>query len=400
MHMRRVVILLLLATARGSAEPEADDGASDASLEAQANEVTMSVAEVENVFLSFATLLRGHKNEASALFAKYNTWKDANADGDQALGTQEVRALLKDIGVGKPQALVLRGVVADAVINILDSSGDGKVSESEISPAVDVLACWMGAGPDTDGVLAPARALVASAEAAIKARTLRAASAVVDEVHAACAAPVHAWWSSSWEARSRLAEDVAFPPSGHSTSEDGCSAALIENILSVAGRDKTGTVGSKGLRTALRKHGVENVLSRHLVAHGIIGVLDTDGDRRVGAPELTDAARAVCETRAALIARGASLADAARALVLPTARGGFPLSAFATALASSSDAPAGLDAAEALRVSRQAVGEAADRPVDAVDVAIASALARTYVRLAPAAALASGAGAGKGKEEL
>ena len=127
-----LLLLALFCAGSRAADATADDDDDQAASELEtALNVFKSAAEIEDLVVNYANLVRKH-GSAAALFGQYNRFQDASKSGEQALGHQEVRAMLKDIGLGN---MAIRGEMANLATRVLDASGDGKVSAFPRKPA-------------------------------------------------------------------------------------------------------------------------------------------------------------------------------------------------------------------------------------------------------------------------
>lgn len=408
MRALRLLALLSLALA-GRADDEVD--ALDAALSGESS-------SVEAHLLSFARL-RAKFGTAQALFDHYNRFRDVSkSTGEQALGTLEVRALLKDVGLG---SLVLGGELAGAAIAATDSSGDGKVGLDELEAALGLAGCWLGDGADDEAILAPGRRAVRRVLEAVAGEPGALKLAIEREAHA-CRA-VGAWWASGWASKLAAAEAASLPAPLRLPAEQ-CAAGLADELLAAESRLGLGKLGLKGkegkegkkgkkegasgtaIRSVLKARGVEPLLARHLAAKAAIEALDADGDRRLSRAEIEPIAAHACRIYGAILSRDTTLSAAVRAISLPAAEGGFTPAAFAKLLGAEGSPPPRTGAGGALQIAtliraRRAMAEPSDDPLppDGVDgVAQGAALIEAYVRLAPKESL-GGAKAAK-RDEL
>ena len=151
-------------------------------------------AALESVLGRFAALLHGakHRSSAASLFEAYNRFKD-EADGVQTLGNQEVRELLKDLDVSPA---VLRGNIATTVTRAVDSDGDKRISEPELSAAIAAVGCWVDGASETplpprpsqSSQVAPRSARGSRSFSEISPRVSRCAISTVD-----CSREMWAW---------------------------------------------------------------------------------------------------------------------------------------------------------------------------------------------------------------
>ena len=371
-----VMLLLFNLYGQTRADPEED---SDDEARTLAEQLP-SLEESDKLIDNFKALRKKHGTD-EALFAAYNRFTDASkADGEQALGYQEVRALLKDVGLGN---YAIRGELAKLAIRGVDSSGDGRVSQRELAAALNVADCWI------DGSRADP------------------AAEMIDVLHT-CSESVRAWWRSGWatrleteERRLPLVREVLALPSAQQ-----CEAALLERSYAHAKRESSGgaaaakedvvLAGHTALRKSLKLAGVGSLLLRHLWATMLIEGLDADADRRLSAAELALPISLSCEAYGAVVARGTSATAVVRAFSLPASSGGFAPAAYTAALGS--DQAAAAVAPHTLELARTAVaGATATREEEAVrqqpfelGPSAAVAIAATYVLLAPEAALRMG----------
>jgi hypothetical protein len=396
MRVGRCHLALLIACSLVMAgASDADDSDEDASSLAD----SVLSLDPEPLMVSFSSLLHTkHGGDVSKLFSAYNRFHDASkVDGEQALGNQEVRALLKDVGLGN---LAVRGELASLAIRIADSSGDGRVSEAELRATVDVAGCWLGKG-DSDAVLEPSRRLSTRLGAAISAESLDSVFDIVQQEVHTCSAPIGAWWASGWLSRLQR-EERASPIVSADLSlphEAKCVDALLGRALAHGkksdGDGAKGTLASRGqLRKSLKQAGVDSLLARHLLASALLDALDDDRDKRLGAHELRDGLTLACRAYASVTERSTTLATAVRALSLPTAAGGFSPVDFRDALNSNEKAAVARIPAEQLAIARAAIAHAATK----LSPEVSTALAASYVRLLPAAALK--VGGERAKDEL
>ena len=108
---RLLVALLALSSVHAGDD---DDEQEAAALEAG----FLSAAETEDLLINFAALRKKH-GDISTLFSAFNRFKDESKQGEQALGYQEVRALLKDLGLGN---MAVRHEMANLATKVTDSS--------------------------------------------------------------------------------------------------------------------------------------------------------------------------------------------------------------------------------------------------------------------------------------
>ena len=360
-----LMVLLLGLGAHAEDVVEADDDDSEAQALASA---LPSPDESEKMLDNFKALRKKHGSVAS-LFAAYNRFHDGSkADGGvQALGNQEVRQLLKDIGLGN---LAIRGELAKLAIRAIDSSGDGKISERELGATLAVADCWIGEGANP--------------------------SADAFEVLHSCAPSVLAWWRSGWSDRLE-SEELRLPIVGQvlalPTAED-CQDNFLEQSLAHAKleglTDEVPRAGHTALRKSLKKFGVSSLLVRHLLASSLIDGLDSDRDRRLGAHELQQPIDLCCQAYGAIAGRGSSATAVGRALSLPSDFGGFTPDAFVEALrapdASVRIKETTLDMARDVVTRALTARDDATKPLE-VSPSEAVAVAAAYVRLAPQASL-------------
>ena len=126
--MRRRLSLALALALLGVFSARAEDDSDDRDANGLVSSMP-SVEEAEEMFVAFAALRRQH-GSPKALFDHYNRFQDASKEtGEQGLGNQEMRQLLKDVGLGN---LIVRGELANLAIKLTDSSADGRVSEREL----------------------------------------------------------------------------------------------------------------------------------------------------------------------------------------------------------------------------------------------------------------------------
>lgn len=359
----------------------------------------LSGAEVEGVLTELAALVKKHDHDAGRVFAAYNRFHDTKkSGGEQALGNQEMRALLKDLGVGN---IALRGALAEMATKLLDSGGDGRVSEGELRAAVDIIGCWLGeVGTD---VLGPMRRLKAAVDAALAVESpppLEALAAVADGEAQRCGTVIGAWWASGWLARLEALERAASPVE-HELSNDNrwvCATRLPDRVLSHASKgapraaDGGPQAGALEVRTALKLAGVESLLARHALAKLFVHSLDSDGDHKLTGPEMAGPAGHACDIYAAVRGRGTTMSAVARALSMPVPTG-FPPRRFLAALAevtADGAARAGL-AADTLVAARRAAAASAPQLAERANVPQLVALLEAYVRLAPLTALGGAA---------
>lgn len=349
------------------------------------------------LIVSFAALRKKHSTIHN-LFEAYNRFHDGSKKdgGAQALGNQEVRALLKDVGLGN---LAVRGELASLAIRVADSSGDGKVSEPELEATLAVVDCWLGEGTDA-AVLAPFRRLASRVESAAADQSLDGAIGVVqEEMHGVCAKAIAGWWASGWMARlreSELSSPVVATDFARLPDESQCADALAARALAHAkAKDGQGLPrASRGqLRKALKAAGVDSLLVRHLLTVAWIEAMDKDKDEKLARDELADAFNLACEFYAAVKQRKTTVVAALRALSLPTSAGGFSPADFRAALASDSATKvAGIPAAQLATARAASVPPQSTQPLEPER---AAAVAAAYVRLAPEAVLAAGDGGAK-----
>ena len=354
-------LLLFTGEARANAENEDDDSAVS-SLEASIPSIEQSEALVTN----FKRILHEkHGGSAAQLFAAYNRFLDASkSDGEQALGNQEVRQLLKDIEIGN---VAIRGEIANILILIVDSSGDARLNEREFAAALGIVDCWMHADPS---------------------------NTFYGTLHS-CAAAVRAWWQSGWLVRleAEEANNPILATDLKHTDPAACSAALVQRTLAHVKKAKQGDAevgaGHTAVRKALKASGLKSLLLRIIFASGLIDALDLDGDKKLTASEIKGPYTSACVTYGAILAREATITKAIRAISLPASSGGFPPADFVARLGDDAAAASvGLDAST-LSLARKAVAAAdPNSPFEAESPGQATAVAQAYVRLLPSAALA------------
>ena len=366
-----------------------------------------SAAETEAWVVAFARLQHQYGDK---LFDRYNRFHDTGkSSGQQALGVQEVRALLKEIGIGN---FALRGELASLVIRISDADGDGRISKPELSTTLEVVGCWVPAAADDaadDAVLTASRRLSTRVVEALSARSVNGGRALIrDELHS-CGVQVRAWWASGWAVRlaaeelasTIVREDLLLEPSS-------CATALVQRVMThgttqarkVSNDERTAaSAGHMAIRKALKVAGVESLLVRHAVATALIAALDTSGDGRLAESELSGVADNVCAAYSAVHNRGCTAVAALRALTLP-APDGYPPEKFVADLQDGDlirrlpDMPP-KDHAAALRATSE---PDASQPL--AGSAAALALIRTSMNLVPKTALALESAAAAAKEEL
>lgn len=371
-QLSRSAAILLLAVGgncAASAEQAADvDDTDDDALALAA--ALPAPEESDEIFAKFKALRTKHGSIAS-LFAAYNRFQDrSKSDGVQALGNQEVRALLKDIGLGN---LAIRGELAKLAIRAMDASGDGRVSEQELGVGLEVIDCWQAADTSREAF----------------------------EILHSCAPAVAAWWQGGWFERLR-AEERRFPIIQQAlalASEEECERALLDKSLVYAQGPSPLHAGPTALRKALRQAGIGSLLLRHFAAAALIDGLDTDGNRKLSASELNLSIQLTCQAYGSVRARGTSLAAVLRALSLPTGNGGFTPDAFVDALHADQAARA-LDS-RTLELARDAIHQASVARQDAAQPLELSpssgvAVAAAFVRLAPEQALLAAGAPGSG----
>ena len=258
------------------------------------DEVLPSAAEAKTLLHNFAAIFSKHGRDASRLFVAYNSKVDATDNGMQHLNKQELRVLMRDIGVVGTR--LLRAELVEAAIALLDSSGDRKVSEAELAAAVDLLGCWLGdggrtndaqsaAGPgDVGGTLTRAQQLGSKLSALGEQRSLIAFFALQEEVHATCTSSLDAWWQSGWSQRlSHLfhSSDAAKHELSGRKDVYHCAARLPDRLLTHAFYTKPLRAGVTAFRTMLKLGGVSSLLLRHVVATRLVHLLDRDSDGKV-----------------------------------------------------------------------------------------------------------------------
>jgi hypothetical protein len=225
-------------------------------------------AELEQWLLGFNALRSKHGDDSSAIFAAYNRFHDTKKSNEQALGLQEMRALLKDIGVGN---MVLRTAMVEIAFVLLDSSGDGRVSEAELRVALGMATCILGPSADPtgpkDAVTAPVRRLeVTFAPVGESLAALQ--NAVREEVHGRCGDALRAWWDAGWLARLIVIErDSTGLLADHSESPAATAERLVGRMLSAGKASADSQPADAGtVRTALKQLGVQSLLARHAAA--------------------------------------------------------------------------------------------------------------------------------------
>jgi hypothetical protein len=337
-------------------------------------------SEAEHMVQRFVAMWREHR-DAEGLFNAYNRFTDTKrSGGEQALGNQEVRQLLKDVGLGN---MAIRGELASLLIRVLDVDGDSRIELNELKAAMDVVSCWAGAGESADAGLTSLKRLGAKLQAVLDARSFHAAQDLLESEVYTCAGAVASWWGDGgWFDRLLAAEKSAPPFSSELQleSSDDCASALAERALSHAGRSNG--AGHTALRGALKRLGVDSLLVRALGASLMIAVLDADGDERLSASELEGPALNACRVyRRICHDRQTSLVSLARALSLPGSFGGFEPAALLSALHGPT-APGILDA----KVLANALQVAASKGMKMSAQQMAS-IAEAYAQLAPAATL-------------
>ena len=378
----------------------------------------LSDTEVEDLIVSYAKMRQKHVTK-SALFTQYNRFQDASKEtGEQGLGNQEVRALLKDLGLGN---LALRGEMAKLAISATDASGDGKVSEKEFDAALALVDCWIGyltnpEAADTpsgrDAILTPSRRLAERLDKLAKEQSLAAAAEIVREELHSCAAGIQSWWTTGgWAKRLRAEEAKSVvikedlkekDPISEIGSYRACTVKLLTRLFQFA-RRPTGERGGKeiifaylneggddliatrgNIRKALKLAGIDSLLIRHLIASKIIEELDRHPkDKHLNINEIRHEFMLACRLYDAIEARGTSLTAIARAATLP-APNGFSLDQLMVALQKGTD--------KRNKLAREAADTTGQHKK--LDPMTMTALAEAYVELVPDRAL------GKGKEEL
>ena len=264
---RSLRALCVLSLAWRAAADDTRIAAEDGYVTALEDALTFDDDAANKHVVAFVELYASHNHNTLALFAHYNKWtgvleKDGR-DGEQALGKQEVRALLKDIGLGN---VLLRGELAALAIRLVDSSGDGKVQLAELAAALDVATCWLdvygGAGEAL--VLAPAHRLAHKASAALANERGAVAELVESELHGC--APLEQWWKSGWQAALAAHEERALGAGPITGGAPACEAALSGALAAPAakhGGKKDGLAGATAIRAALKAKGLEPLLVRH-----------------------------------------------------------------------------------------------------------------------------------------
>ena len=390
MAASRLVLLffLLASTPIASASPHDEHEAAEAPEEYDDN--MPSAAELEKWLLGFNAIRHKHKDDAHAIFEAYNRFKDTgkSKSGVQALGLQEMRAFLKDVGVGD---VVLRTALVEVAFVALDSSGDGRVSEAELAAALRVSGCVLGEYVDpgsrpTDDITAPSRRLQAQFDEVGRQKTFNAvATALRAEVHERCEEPLRAWWGAGWLER-LAAEERASPivhsdlAAAHTDSPDACADLIVARLF--AGKEGQPADG-KAVRAALKTLGVASPFARHLAARGLLGALDADGDKKLSLGELRPDALRVCRAYGAVAARKTTVAHLVRALSLREPAG-FPLESYLRVLGGGGH-------------GEQAAAQAAQSTIEPDTVV---ELIQAYARLAPNAVLTAAAPASNDKSEL
>ena len=213
-----------------------------------------------------ATLLYTKFDDSSSkLFEHYNRFKDASKQtGEQALGTQEVRQILKDIGLAN---FALRGQLAAAAISVCDSDGDGKVSERELGAVIGLARCWLGSSDSTRAAVERIAALGARVGDDWHATPL-----LLQELRS-CAGlrPFVSRWSGRLH---NVASAAVHKVAALHQPENECVASLLPQLRG----------GHTALRKLLKGHGVEPLLARVLLASGVLLYADGDGYGKACAP--------------------------------------------------------------------------------------------------------------------
>lgn len=321
-----------------------DVGADDAETDVAAldSATPPTAAETDAAILALAALKKKHAGSNKKIFEAYNRFHDTkHSGGEQALGMQEIRSLLKDLGIGN---YALRTPISELTISLLDSDGDGRVSEPELSVALDVVDCWLGAleddDADTAAILVPSARLRAALDLfAIKPSYDVFANTVRQELHS-CSGPVQGWWDS-WSVRlSELEREgrARLPELTRVVDVPACAAQLPARLLvppSPSGsysaeRATLEAASRKALRSGLKRLGVKSMVAQQAAAMALLAALDDDGNGKLGAEEIEPLSRLLCATYAAVSARASdSVVAFVRALTLPE---GFSPDLFAEAL--------------------------------------------------------------------
>ena len=306
--MRRCALTFAVCSLACALSDEAESVSEDADgPELEASLLSLDVAKVAE---ASAELLNGRfGGSSSALFNHYNRWKDASKKtGEQALGNQEVRQLLKDIGLAN---FALRGQLATALIALSDSDGDGKVSELELGALVGLARCWLGA---SDEVQASARRVASLGLQVVD--DWPTAPLLLDELRS-CAGLKP--FVSSWRKRLQDVESALMP----------VALRPAECIDSLAAQ--LGNGGHTALRSYAARLGIEPLLSRALLVSGLLRYADADADGTLGSSERRELIAPLCETASLLRERELSAVSVGAALILGSS---FELSDFLAALES------------------------------------------------------------------
>ena len=337
-----------------------------------------AAAMAEKVATRFSQLFysSAHGADPKRYFEHYNRFKDGGAKL-QTLGPQELRELLKDLDVG-PYAL--RGEFAAALTQLVDSDLDGRVSEAELSAAIDVATCWLD-GSETP--LAKAQALGALIESAGRPPAGDALKSLMGELQSC--KPLRTLWQAhrhrAVQAEDRLIDAIGL---AQTTTTDACAAAILAPLHKACAQGCSGGVGAGALRRVLKQMGVEPPLLRFLVPIALLRALDTDAPSdRLSDTEIRRVTEPLCEPLyASMRRRHVSAVDAVEALLFNSA---WDAAAFVSALE-------GAQASEHER-AKGVLANGASSPSDAAAVAAA------FLELAPEGAFVGDANR-RSKNEL
>lgn len=290
-------------TAAAGAGPEDDE------------KYTMHEEEIEGKELEDA-FLKTDPQQALSFVASYDG-KAANIIADpsinrwtekggkpEVLGEQEVRGLLHKAGVAGdgPRAFAIRGLLAPALIKILDGDGDGKLGAAELQAGLSTVPCVV---PDYQLQL---EKLEAAGTALLDGPAASSLDSMLADARA-CPGAQQLW--DLWAARATAIEQTTLPPLGQPPTE--CEAGLVKLLLP-NGKPQGRAALRRGLTRVLGKDAPLPI--RHLLAAGLLAAADADADGRLSTDEARRRAAPVCAAAHDLRQAGSSAAEGLAAVLL------------------------------------------------------------------------------------
>ena len=264
LHTAVVVLLAVCCLDVAVCAGDADDVVPDDS-EGPALKALLLAVNGANIAESAAALLfKTFDGSSRRLFEHYNRFKDVSKKtGEQALGTQEVRELLKDIGLAN---FALRGQLATAAISVCDSDGDGKVSERELTLLIDLARCWLGSSVEAQAAVQRISSL---ASRTANFYDWHSAPLLLEELRSCVGLRP---FVASWSRRLHKMATKGLPTALREP-EIKCIKSLLPKLQG----------GHTAIRKQLKSQGVKLLLARVLLASGILEYADGDRDGEVRA---------------------------------------------------------------------------------------------------------------------